>query len=255
MNEIAKYPSLEDKVVIITGGASGIGSSIVEQFLQQGSKVAFLDKAEDLGKDLVKRYINFKHTPLFKCCDLTNIDNLKKTINEIRNDLGLISILVNNAANDERHSIESVTEEFWDERMSVNLKHYFFAIQSVCKDMEKIGDGKIVNIGSFSWMLGQGNMPAYTTAKSAVMGLTRTIARDLGKFNIRVNCVVPGWIITERQKKLWLTPEAEKEQLERQCIKRMLVPEDIAKAVLFFASDQSSGCTAQNYVIDGGVVN
>jgi NAD(P)-dependent dehydrogenase (short-subunit alcohol dehydrogenase family) len=135
------------------------------------------------------------------------------------------------------------------------LKHYFFAIQSVCKDMEKLGDGKIVNIGSFSWMLGQGNMPAYTTAKSAIMGLTRTIARDLGKLNIRVNCVVPGWIITERQKKLWLTPEAEKEQLERQCIKRMLVPEDIAKVVLFFASDQSSGCTAQNYVIDGGVVN
>ena len=208
-----------------------------------------------MGKDLVKKYSNFKHTPLFKYCDLTNIDNLKKTINEIRNELGLISILVNNAANDERHSIESVTEEFWDERMSVNLKHYFFAIQSVCKDMEELNDGKIVNIGSFSWMLGQGNMPAYTTAKSAVMGLTRTIARDLGKFNIRVNCVVPGWIITERQKKLWLTAEAEKEQLERQCIKRMLVPEDIAKAVLFFASDQSSGCTAQNYVIDGGVVN
>ena len=255
MNEIAKYPSLENKVVIITGGASGIGASIVEQFLQQGSKVAFLDKVEGLGKDLVKKFSNFKHTPLFKCCDLTNIDNLKKTINEIRNELGLISILVNNAANDERHSIESVTEEFWDERMSVNLKHYFFSIQSVCKDMEELGDGKIINIGSFSWMLGQGNMPAYTTAKSAVMGLTRTIARDLGKFNIRVNCVVPGWIITERQKKLWLTAEAEKEQLERQCIKRMLVPEDIAKAVLFFASDQSSGCTAQNYVIDGGVVN
>ena len=255
MNEIAKYSSLEDKVVIITGGASGIGTSIVEHFLHQGSKVAFLDKEEGLGKSLIEKFSNFKHIPLFKHCDLTNIESLKKTINEIRDELGLISILVNNAANDERHSIESVTEEFWDDRMNVNLKHYFFAIQSVCKDMEKLGDGKIVNIGSFSWMLGQGNMPAYTTAKSAVMGLTRTIARDLGKFNIRVNCVVPGWIITERQKKLWLTPEAEKEQLERQCIKRMLVPEDIAKAVLFFASDQSSGCTAQNYVIDGGVVN
>ena len=255
MNEIVKYSSLEDKVIIITGGASGIGTSIVEQFLHQGSKVAFLDKEENLGKSLVEKSTNFKHKPVFKYCDLTNIESLKNTINEIRDELGLISILVNNAANDERHSIESVTEEFWDDRMNVNLKHYFFAIQSVCKDMEKLGDGKIVNIGSFSWMLGQGNMPAYTTAKSAVMGLTRTIARDLGKFNIRVNCVVPGWIITERQKKLWLTPEAEKEQLERQCIKRMLVPEDIAKAVLFFASDQSSGCTAQNYVIDGGVVN
>jgi len=255
MKEVAKYSSLEDKVVIITGGASGIGKSIVEQFLDQGSKVAFLDKEEDLGNNLVAKFNNSKHTPLFKHCDLTKIDSLKKTINEIRNELGLISILVNNAANDERHSIESVTEDFWDDRMNVNLKHYFFAIQSICKDMEELGDGKIVNIGSFAWMLGQGNMPAYTTAKSAVMGLTRTIARDLGKFNIRVNCVVPGWIITERQKKLWLTPEVEKEQLERQCIKRMLVPDDIAKAVLFFASDQSSGCTAQNYVIDGGIVN
>ncbi len=255
MPEIAKYSSLEDKVIIITGGASGIGASIVEQFLIQGSKVAFIDKEKDLGKNLVEKFKNFKHKPLFKYCDLTNIINLKKTINEIREELGLISVLVNNAANDERHSIDSVTEEFWDEKMNVNLKHYFFAIQSVCKDMQELGDGKIVNIGSFSWMLGQGNMPAYTTAKSAIMGLTRTIARDLGKFNIRVNCVVPGWIITERQKKLWLTPEAEKEQLERQCIKRMLYPEDIAKVVLFFASDQSSGCTAQNYVIDGGVVN
>ena len=255
MKEVAKYSSLEDKVVIITGGASGIGKSIVEQFLDQGSKVAFLDKEEDLGNNLVAKFNNSKHTPLFKHCDLTKIDSLKKTINEIRNELGLISILVNNAANDERHSIESVTEDFWDDRMNVNLKHYFFAIQSICKDMEELGDGKIVNIGSFAWMLGQGNMPAYTTAKSAVLGLTRTIARDLGKFNIRVNCVVPGWIITERQKKLWLTPEVEKEQLERQCIKRMLVPDDIAKAVLFFASDQSSGCTAQNYVIDGGIVN
>ena len=255
MKEVAKYSSLEDKVVIITGGASGIGKSIVEQFLHQGSKVAFLDKEEDLGNNLVAKFNNSKHKPLFKHCDLTKIDSLKKTINEIRNELGLISILVNNAANDERHSIESVTEDFWDDRLNVNLKHYFFAIQSICKDMEELGDGKIVNIGSFAWMLGQGNMPAYTTAKSAVMGLTRTIARDLGKFNIRVNCVVPGWIITERQKKLWLTPEVEKEQLERQCIKRMLVPDDIAKAVLFFASDQSSGCTAQNYVIDGGIVN
>ena len=255
MNEIAKYPSLDNKLVIITGGASGIGTSIVENFLQQGSKVAFLDKEENLGKNLVETFSKFKHKPLFKHCDLTNIAQLKENIDNIKDELGLVSILVNNAANDERHSIDIVTEEFWDDRMSVNLKHYFFAIQSVYKDMKKLGDGKIVNIGSFSWMLGQGNMPGYTTAKSAIMGLTRTLARDLGEFNIRVNCVVPGWIITDRQKKLWLTPEAEKEQLERQCIKRMLMPEDIAKTVLFFASDQSSGCTAQNYVVDGGVVN
>ncbi len=255
MNEIAIYPSLENKVVVISGGASGIGASIVENFLQQGSKVAFLDKEENLGKNLVKDLSNFKHKPVFKHCDVTNITKLKNTIDQIKDELGMISILVNNAANDERHSFEKVTEEMWDDRMNVNLKHYFFAIQSVYKDMQKLGEGKIINIGSFSWMLAQGNMPGYTTAKSAIMGLTRTIARDLGEYNIRVNCVVPGWIITERQRKLWLTPEIEEDQLKKQCIKRMLVPSDISKAVLFFASDQSSGCTAQNYVVDGGVVN
>lgn len=256
MNEIATYPSLKSKVVLITGGAQGIGESIVEQFIKQASKVAFLDIDKNAGDDLVKKMnLKYKITPLFVKCDLKDINQLKNSISIVKKKLGKISILVNNAANDERHDIDSVTPEFWDDRMNVNLRHYFFAIQSVCKDMKELADGKIVNIGSFSWMLGQGNMPAYTTAKSAVMGLTRTIARDLGKFNIRVNCVVPGWIITDRQKKFWLTPEAEKEQLERQCIKRMLVPEDIAKAVLFFSSDQSSGCTAQNYVIDGGVVN
>ena len=255
MNEIANYPSLKNKTVIITGGASGIGSSIVENFLQQGSKVAFLDKEIELGNQLVSKLNNYDHEALFKVCDLKNINQLQNSIKEISTKLGSISILINNAANDERHHIDDVTPEFWDERMHLNLRHYFFASQIAYKDMKKIGSGAIVNIGSFSWILNQGNMPGYTTAKSAIMGLTRTLARDLGVHNIRVNCVVPGWIITERQKKLWLTPEAEKEQLERQCIKRMLMPEDIAKPVLFFASEQSSGCTAQNYIVDGGVVN
>jgi NAD(P)-dependent dehydrogenase (short-subunit alcohol dehydrogenase family) len=255
MSEIASYPSLKDKVVLITGGASGIGETIVENFLQQGSKVVFLDKEKDLGLRLVSKLKNYNYKAIFKECDLINIEDLKSKINQIREQVGLISILVNNAANDERHDIDSVTPEYWDNRMNVNLRHYFFTIQSVYKDMKLLGKGAIVNIGSFSWMLGQGGMPGYTTSKSAIMGLTRTIARDLGVYNIRVNCVVPGWIITERQKKLWLTPEIEKQQLERQCIKRMLEPNDIAKPVLFFASDQSSGCTAQNYVVDGGVVN
>ena len=255
MNEIASYPSLKDKVVLITGGASGIGETIVENFLQQGSKVVFFDKEKELGLKLVSKLNNYNYKAIFKVCDLVNIEDLKSKINQIREEVGPISILVNNAANDERHEIDSVTPEYWDNRMNVNLRHYFFATQSVYKDMQKLGKGTIVNIGSFSWMLGQGGMPGYTTAKSAIMGLTRTIARDLGIYNIRVNCVVPGWIITERQKKLWLTPEIEKQQLERQCIKRMLEPNDIAKPVLFFASDQSSGCTAQNYVVDGGIVN
>ena len=255
MSEKAIYPSLENKVVIITGGASGIGEDIVKKFLEQGSKVAFLDKEKDMGNKIVSSLDNYKHKALFKECDLTNIDNLKKSIKEIQTELGKVSILINNAANDERHDIDSVTPEFWDDRFNVNLRHFFFTVQATYKDMKDLGKGSIVNLGSFSWMLGQGNMPGYTTAKSAVAGLTRTLARDLGIYNIRVNCVVPGWIITERQKKFWLTPEEEKKQLEKQCIKRMLLPDDISKAVLFFASDQSSGCTAQNYVIDGGVVN
>ena len=255
LKEVASYPSLKDKIVLITGGASGIGETIVENFLQQGSKVAFLDKEKELGNSLVQKLNTYSHAALFKHCDLTDIPDLQEKIKEIQKELGLISVVVNNAANDERHDIDSVTPEFWDNRFHVNLRHFFFTIQSAYKDMKALGKGSVVNIGSFSWMLGQGGMPGYTTAKSAVAGLTRTLARDLGVYNIRVNCVVPGWIITDRQRKLWLTPEKEKAQIERQCIKRMLEPVDIAKPVLFFASDQSSGCTAQNYVVDGGVVN
>ena len=254
MNEVANYPSLKNKVVLITGGAAGIGESIVKNFLEQGSKVAFLDKDAQLGNALVENLNIYDHKALFKECDLVDIFDLKIKIKEIQKELGPISILVNNAGNDERHNIDEVTPEFWDNRMHVNLRHYFFTAQSVYKDMKKIGNGSIINIGSYSWMLAQGGMPGYTTAKSAIMGLTRTLARDLGIHNIRVNCVVPGWIITKRQKKMWLTPEIEEETIKRQCIKRLLIPKDISKTVLFFASDQSSGISAQNYVVDGGIV-
>ena len=254
MNEIASYPSLKDKVVLITGGAAGIGESIVESFLEQGSKVAFLDKDDKLGKEFVKKLDSKKLKALFKECDLVDIVDLKNKIKEIQKELGPISILVNNAGNDERHNIDEVTPESWDNRMHVNLRHYFFTAQSVYKNMKDTGSGSIINIGSYSWMLAQGGMPGYTTAKSAIMGLTRTLARDLGVYNIRVNCVVPGWVMTKRQKDLWLTPEIEEETVKRQCIKRLLEPKDISKMVLFFASDQSSGISAQNYVVDGGIV-
>ncbi len=256
MKEIASYPSLKNKVVIITGGASGIGANIVEHFIVQKSKVAFIDIDTKSAEKLIKRiYKKYKIKPFFIKCNLKNISELKESIKQIKERLGPVYTLINNAANDERHNIDSVTPEYWDDRMSINLKHYFFATQAVYKDMKKMGKGTIVNIGSFSWMLAQGGMPGYTTSKSAIMGLTRTLARDLGVYNIRVNCVVPGWIITDRQKKMWLTAKIEKIQIERQCIKRMLKPDDISKVVLFFASDQSSGCTAQNYVVDAGIVN
>ena len=190
--------------------------------------------------------------PNFIKCDLLNIKDLQNVISKIISEKGPIEILINNAANDERHKIENVTEEYWNDRINVNLRHYFFSVQSVREIMIKNKSGVIVNVGSISWMIGQGGMAIYTAAKSAVVGLTRSFARDLGEFNIRVNSVVPGWTITERQIEKWLTPEAEADMMKKQCLKRRLMPSEIAKAILFFSSDQSSGCTNQSYVVDKG---
>jgi D-xylose 1-dehydrogenase len=255
MSQYASYPSLKDRVVFITGGGSGIGAAIVEQFCAQGSKVAFVDIAREASEALVKAIGEKGHPkPLFIACDLKDIPALKRAIAEAKQKLGPIRVLVNNAANDQRHPIDSVTPEFWDERMATNLKHQFFAAQAVYKDMAEAGGGSIVNFGSVSWVIGQGGMPAYTTAKSAVGGLTRSLARDFGPFNIRVNCILPGWIMTERQKTMWLTPEGEKELMQRQCLKRKLQPDEVARATLFLAADDSSACTNQNYIVDGGWV-
>ncbi len=248
----ATYPSLKDKTVLVTGGASGIGRAIVEAFLDQGAKVGFLDLDVDAGNDLLEQR---KDAPIaFAACDLRNTEALRTAIDEVRQKLGPITILINNAARDDRHSIESVTDEYWDDRIATNLKHQFFASQAVLPDMRQAGGGSIVCIGSVSWVIGQGGMPCYTTSKSAVQGLTRALARDLGPDNIRVNSILPGWIMTQRQIDKWLTPEGEQELMTRQCIKRKLVPEDIAKVVLFFASDEASACTNQSYIVDGGWV-
>lgn len=251
----ATYASLRDKGVLITGGASGIGASIVEHFCAQGSKVAFLDVQESAGQALVRQIDDEGHSPpLFLPCDLTDIAALQAAIARVNSAIGPIQVLVNNAAHDERHGIDAVTPDFWDERFAVNLKHQFFAAQACYPSMKQAGGGAIINMGSVSWMVGQGNMPCYTTAKSAVQGLTRSLARDLGPFNIRVNAVVPGWIMTQRQIDKWLTPEGEGELLARQCLKRKLQPAEIARVVLFFASDEASACTNQHYVVDGGWV-
>ncbi|HEY7689379.1 MAG TPA: SDR family oxidoreductase [Dongiaceae bacterium] len=255
MTGYATYPSLRDKAVFITGGGSGIGASIVEHFCSQGSKVAFVDVAKEDSEKLVKDLAARKlPAPLFIACDITDTPALQTAIADAKAKLGPFRVLVNNAAHDQRHAIDEVTPKYWDERVAVNLKHQFFAAQAVYKDMAAAGGGSIVNLGSISWMKKQGNMPAYTTSKSAVQGLTNALARDLGPMNIRVNSVVPGWIMTERQIKLWLTPEAEKELLQGQCIKRKLVPADIARMVLFLASDDSDGCSGQHYIVDGGWV-
>tara|TARA_B100000287_G_scaffold403874_1_gene426048 strand:+ start:796 stop:1557 length:762 start_codon:yes stop_codon:yes gene_type:complete len=249
----AKYFDLENKRVFITGGGSGIGASIVEHFCEQNSEVYFIDINEEASNKLVSECKNKKLTiPNFIKCDLLNIKELQNTISKIISEKGPIEILINNAANDERHKIEDVTEEFWNDRMNINLRHYFFTVQSVREAMIKNNSGVIVNVGSASWMIGQGGMAAYTAAKSGVVGLTRSFARDLGEYNIRVNSVVPGWTITERQLEKWLTPESEAEMMKKQCIKKRLMPSDIAKAVLFFSSNQSSGCTNQSYVVDNG---
>ena len=250
MSNEAVYPSLNNKVVLVTGGGSGIGESITRSFIKQGAKVAFLDFNE---KDSIKLIKDLNTDNLhFEFCDLRDIEQLKTSIKKISSKFGPIQILVNNAARDDRHSLESVTSEYFDERIATNLKHQLFASQAVVSDMEKNGGGAIINMGSTSWMIGQGGMPCYTTAKSAIQGLTRGLARDLGPKNIRVNCVVPGWIMTKRQVDMWLTPESEKELMDRQCIKRKLLPEDIARFVLFMASDEASACSNQSFVVDGG---
>ena len=249
----AKYFDLENKRVFISGGGSGIGASIVEHFCEQNAEVYFIDINENDSNKLVSECKNKKlSVPNFIKCNLLNVKKLQSTISKIISEKGPIDILINNAANDERHKIEDVTEEFWNDRMNINLRHYFFTVQSVREAMIKNNGGVIVNIGSASWMIGQGGMAAYTAAKSGVVGLTRSFARDLGEYNIRVNSVVPGWTITKRQIEKWLTPESEAEMMKKQCIKKRLMPSDIAKAVLFFSSNQSSGCTNQSYVVDNG---
>lgn len=251
LENVATYPSLKGRTVVVTGGASGIGESIVRHFAAQGSKVGFIDLNGDAGGSLAEELGTNVH---FVETDLRDIEALRAAIDDIRSALGRITILINNAAHDERHKNEDVTPQYWDDRYAVNVKHQFFAAQAVTQDMIDAGGGAIVNMGSTSWMIGQGGMPCYTSAKSAVQGLTRSLARDLGPHNIRVNSVVPGWIMTQRQMDLWLTPESEQELMNRQCLKRKLVPADMARVVMFFASDEAGACTAQSYIADGGWV-
>jgi len=248
----AIYSDLEGKSVLVTGGGSGIGASIVRAFAQQKAKVGFLDIAREPSAQLVEELTAKGYQVHYEYCDVTKIDLLREAIGRVRGVIGPIQVLVNNAAHDERHATETVTPEYWDDRIAVNLKHQFFAAQAVLPDMKAANGGAIVNFGSISWMMGIGGMAVYTASKSAILGLTRSLARDYGPHNIRVNAVAPGWIMTQRQVDKWLTPEAEIDLMKAQCLKRKLYPDDVSKVVVFLASDEAGAITSQQYIVDGG---
>ena len=243
----ARYPSLSHKRVLITGGATGIGAGLVEAFAAQDSRVAFIDIDRPAGEALADRL----PMSAFYGCDLRDLDALSATISRISADLGGIDILINNAANDDRHSIDQVTPAYWDERMATNLRHLFFAAQAVIPGMRASGGGAIVNLGSISWHLGMKDLVLYQTAKAAIEGMTRSLARELGREGIRVTAIVPGNVQTPRQLR-WYTPEGEAEIVAAQCLDGRIQPSDVAALALFLSSDDARMCTGHEYFIDAG---
>lgn len=251
----ASYPSLRDRVVLISGGASGIGEKIVEAFARQHSRVVFLDIQDDAAEGVVQHCQSKGFaTPTYQHCDVTNIAALRQCAESVAASFGTIDVLVNNAGNDTRHAIEEVTPEYWDKAIAVNLKHQFFLTQAVIPFMKKAGRGSIVNMSSIGWVIPSVGLPVYVAAKAAIAGLTRTLAHELGRDNIRVNCVMPGAIETERQKQLWYTEAYLEKVLSSQALKRMILPEEVARLVLFLAADDSAAITNQCHIIDGGWV-
>ncbi|KKC37266.1 3-oxoacyl-ACP reductase [Devosia epidermidihirudinis] len=251
----AVYASLAGKSVFITGGGSGIGESLVRHFCAQKSRVTFVDIAEEASQKLVADIAAAGDpAPLFIPCDLRNVDDLRDAVDRAVAENGPINVLCNNAGSDDRHQTEDVTVAYWDDRMAVNLRHQFFAAQAVRPHMKAQGGGSIINFGSITWMVGDPDCPAYVTAKAAVYGMTRALARELGPERIRVNCMVPGWVMTERQVRLWLNEAGERQIEERQCLPDRLQPSDIARMALFLAADDSRMCTSQQFIVDGGWV-
>lgn len=247
----ARYPSLAGKAVLITGGATGIGASMVEHFADQGARVGFLDIDAGAGATLAAR---LGGAARFLPCDVTDVDGLKAAIHAFEAESGHIDVLVNNAANDDRHRVDDVDTAYWDNRMAINLRPQFFAAQAVRPGMARAGGGSIINLGSVVVQMAAAEMVAYVAAKAAVYGLTRALAREFGPDRIRVNCLVPGWVMTERQVRLWLDEAGEQRIAERQCLPDKLVPEDIARMALFLAADDSRHCTSQSFIVDGGWV-
>jgi D-xylose 1-dehydrogenase len=249
----AIYPSLSGKNVFITGGGSGIGAAFTKAFARQGSRVAFIDIAGDASKALADELQSAgTPKPLFLQCDIRDVEALRGAIEQGRAQLGDFSVLINNAANDDRHATESVTPEYWDERMAINLRPMFFTVQAIAPQMKRLGGGSIINMGSIVWRLKGAGLPAYSACKAAVHGLTRSMATEYGPSGIRVNTLSPGAVWTERQIRLWYSPEYEQQIMTGQTLKTRIMPEDVANMALFLASDAGAKCSAQDFVVDGG---
>lgn len=248
------YPSLADRVVFVSGGGSGIGASLVEHFVQQGARVAFCDVDRAASEALVARLAaSGRHAPHAGICDVRDIAAYQAHLAAVEKELGAIRVLVNNAGNDARHSLGELTSEYWDNCLALNLKHQVFAIQQVAPGMAAAGGGSIINLGSVSWMRGRANLVGYTSSKAAISGLSRTLARELGEQNIRVNTLVPGAIVTERQQALWRSPDEDRKFIDLQCLKYRLDPSHVARTALFLAADDSNGITGQNIIVDAGL--
>lgn len=252
--EYGSYPSLDGQTVLVTGGADGIGAGLVEEFAKQGSQVAFLDVQDAKAAAVISRCeaAGVSHVPDFHHVDLVDIEATQNAIATVIERFGSIGVLVNNAANDDRHSWQDVTPQYWDDRMHTNLRHYFFTIQAVAPQMIAAGKGSIVNIGSSSYMMKEDQFPGYAVAKSGVEGITRTMAKTFGPHGVRVNTVLPGWVATERQLEKWWTPEDEVGTLNDQQIKRRIYAKEFAQMVLFLSADDGAACTAQQFLVDGG---
>ena len=254
MSSFATYPSLVDRSVLVTGGASGIGASFVEHFARQGARVAFLDVDDAGAQQLLAELGDVRHAPVYRHCDVTDVAALQAAIDAARAAIGPIAVLVNNAANDVRHTLADIDVAAFERNVAVNLRHQIFATRAVVPDMHALGGGSIICLGSTGWMKKNGGYPLYAMAKAAVRGFVNGMARELGHQHIRINGLVPGWVITEKQRKLWLDAEGEAEIARVQCMPGYLMADDLARMALFLAADDSRMCTGQDFIVDGGWV-
>lgn len=253
MTRFARYPSLEGRVAFITGGATGIGSELVREFSAQGAHVAFADIDEESAHGLTASLAtDGMAAPHIEACDICDVEALQASIRRVATDLGPVTVLINNAANDMRVPLEEVTSKSWEDSLAVNLRHHFFAAQTVIPMMRESGGGSIINMGSISWHTRLEGLYGYATSKAGIEGLTRVMAKEFGPSRIRVNCIIPGWVLTERQRRMWLTPEVQRDLMRAQCLKEFVEPQDVARLAAWLAADDSRHCTGQNWIVDAG---